>query len=222
VPASGDRGEIIAFYAVARFTTGGHHFDVMTRAEVEAIRDKSQAWMAFKAGKIQSTPWGTDFPEMGKKTAIRRISKYLPMNVQKAAAISEMYESGRHSELGDAGELIVDAPDMGSGPAIDVGAESATSKLDQFASDAPAVEAAAGAAAPTASSSGDPELFSPEKRASLIAQTEKQLGCGATEAMDFLDGVCSDLCGSGLNGTPASFETSILKMVERAAKARKR
>jgi hypothetical protein len=67
---------------------------------------------------------------MGKKSAIRRIAKYLPMNVQKAAAISEMYENGRHADLGDAGELRVDpAP---AGEVIDADPLPDSHSLDSF------------------------------------------------------------------------------------------
>ena len=72
------RGEVIAFYAIARFKDGSYHFDLMTKGEVDAIRSRS------KAGN--SGPWVTDYEEMGKKTVIRRIAKYLPMCVQRACA----------------------------------------------------------------------------------------------------------------------------------------
>lgn len=135
-PATGERGEITHFYAVAKFKGGGHHFDVMTLEEVEAIRDASSGYknaIRFaKAGQDPQSPWVQSFVEMGKKSAIRRIAKYLPMNVQKAAAISEMYESGRHADLGDAGELRVDPADKGA-EIIDVEAISTSSALDSFA-----------------------------------------------------------------------------------------
>jgi recombination protein RecT len=136
IPAAGERGEITHFYAVAQFKGGGHHFDVMTRAEVEAIRDGSSGYktaMRFKkAGEEPNTPWASSFVEMGKKSAIRRIAKYLPMNVQKAAAMTEAYESGRHADLGDAGELRVDAAQK-DGNIIDVEAVSVGNGLDSFA-----------------------------------------------------------------------------------------
>ncbi|HAS51151.1 MAG TPA: recombinase RecT, partial [Gammaproteobacteria bacterium] len=36
----GDRGEPRLAYAVAEFTDGGHHVEIMTRAQIEAIRDR--------------------------------------------------------------------------------------------------------------------------------------------------------------------------------------
>ena len=116
VPAAGDRGEITHFYAYARFHGGGHHFEVMSRPEVDAVRDKSESYRAFKEGKTEETPWVTHYPEMGKKTVIRRIARYLPMSVQKAAALAEMYEAGRYASFDDYGDVIdfTDAPEGGS------------------------------------------------------------------------------------------------------------
>lgn len=140
-----ERGEVIAFYAIARFRDGGHHWDVMSRVEVEGIRDRSQGWRAyqrglekFKAGKQQyepsAPPWLTDFVEMGKKTVIRRIAKYLPMSVQKAAALSDAYDLGRHAQLGEAGEVVIDAA---ATDAEDIGQieKPKGSKLDRFEDD---------------------------------------------------------------------------------------
>lgn len=98
--AEKDRGEITHFYAVATFKDGGHHFDVLTRADVEKIRDSSPA---YKSGG--ETPWKSHFEEMGKKTAIRRIAKYLPMNVQRAAAIADAYDRGIHAHIDETGEV---------------------------------------------------------------------------------------------------------------------
>lgn len=134
VPANGDRGDITHFYAVAHFVNGGHHFEVMTRSEVEAIRDGSSGYKTAlryaKAGQDPQTPWVQNFIEMGKKTAIRRISKFLPMNVQKAAALADSYDTGRHAQIGDAGELVIDVE---AEPEEPKSHEVSTSGLDQFA-----------------------------------------------------------------------------------------
>lgn len=138
-PASGDRGEITHFWALARFKDGGYHFDVMTKAEVDAIRDGSQGWKsavetARKYNKTNSSPWATHYNEMGRKTAIRRIVKYLPLSVQKAMALSDSYESGKAASLGEAGELVIDAPATEVEMPAQVGRRS---QLDDF-EDAPA------------------------------------------------------------------------------------
>jgi recombination protein RecT len=75
---TGEPGEVVAAYAIARFKDGSRQLDVMTRAEIDAIRTRSASAM--------SGPWVTDFAEMAKKTVVRRMCKYLPLSpeLQKA------------------------------------------------------------------------------------------------------------------------------------------
>lgn len=73
-PATGSRGEITHVYGIWIEPDGSKHFIVMDRGEVESIRNRSQAWRAFKKyGK--ECPWNTDEGEMFKKTITRRIGK---------------------------------------------------------------------------------------------------------------------------------------------------
>jgi len=132
VPAAGARGEITHFYAYVKFQDGGHHFDVLSRDEVDAIRDRSEGYQVFRAGKAEDSAWVTGYAEMGKKTVIRRIAKYLPLSVQQAAALADLHDAGKHAALDNLGELVVDIPDVEIRPA----AEPAThrSRLDAFAS----------------------------------------------------------------------------------------
>lgn len=71
----GDPGPTIAFYCIARLADGSRHVEVMSKAEVDAIRARS------KAGN--SGPWVSDYDEMGKKTVIRRAWKFLPISTEK-------------------------------------------------------------------------------------------------------------------------------------------
>lgn len=77
------RGACIAVYAIATLDGGEVMREVMTVDQVNAIRDRSDAWRAHKAGKIKSTPWSTDWEEMARKTVFRRLSKYLPSSTDK-------------------------------------------------------------------------------------------------------------------------------------------
>jgi len=95
IPASGDRGEITHFYAYAKFKDGGHHFDVMSRGEVDAVRDRSESYQAYMAGKAEDSAWVSGYAGMGKETVLRRIAEHLPL-------------AGRHAALGDLGEIVVD------------------------------------------------------------------------------------------------------------------
>ncbi|WXL27729.1 recombination protein RecT [Ectopseudomonas mendocina] len=83
-PALGARGDVIAFYAVAKLVGGGYAFEVMSRAQIEEIRDASQNYK-FARDK-GSTVWGQHFVEMGRKTVLRRLFKYLPVSIELATA----------------------------------------------------------------------------------------------------------------------------------------
>ncbi len=97
VPAEGPRGEITHFYAYARFKDGGYHFDVMSRSEVDAVRDRSESFQAYA--------------EMGKKVVLRRLARFLSPAVQKAAALADLYESGRYAVLDNLGVIVIDLPE---------------------------------------------------------------------------------------------------------------
>jgi recombination protein RecT len=71
----GDRGEIVGTYVVAKTPDGEYLTTVMSKAECHAIRDRTEAWKAYKEGKTKSCPWLTDEGEMMKKTVIKRASK---------------------------------------------------------------------------------------------------------------------------------------------------
>lgn len=59
-------------YAVATLKGGGYQFEVMSRAEIEAVKAKA------KSNKI----WNSYPEEMAKKTVIRRLFKYLPVSIE--------------------------------------------------------------------------------------------------------------------------------------------
>ncbi len=70
---------IIGAYAVAKLVDGGEQFEVMSRAEIDAIRGRSKA--------SGSGPWVTDYGEMARKTVVRRLVKYLPISVELSTAL---------------------------------------------------------------------------------------------------------------------------------------
>lgn len=76
----GDPGPLRFVYAVAKFAKSGDYQAVfMTRAEVDATKARSRAGT--------SSPWQTDYEEMAKKTAVRRLAKLMPLTVEAAEAI---------------------------------------------------------------------------------------------------------------------------------------
>lgn len=115
VPAMGERGEIIGFYAVAKLKDGGHCFEFMSRLQVEGIQAA-----ADKKNKYPSKVWQEHFTEMGRKTVIRRLAKYLPLSTefQTAAALDGMADGGKDQHLdtldGDFSIIPDDAPYQGA------------------------------------------------------------------------------------------------------------
>ncbi|KKK49066.1 hypothetical protein LCGC14_3138830, partial [marine sediment metagenome] len=73
-----DRGEWYAVWALATFKDGTVQLEVMTRDEVEKIRNRSKA--------TGYSPWKSDYGEMSRKTVVRRLCKYLPLSPELAAA----------------------------------------------------------------------------------------------------------------------------------------
>lgn len=67
-----DQGEIIGAYAVAITKNDGKYFELLKKSDIEKIRNSSSA----KNGG----PWSNWYDEMAKKSAIRRLSKRLPMS----------------------------------------------------------------------------------------------------------------------------------------------
>lgn len=82
-PGPGDRTDparITHAYAVAKFRDGSDPmFLVLTRAQIESFRGRSKA--------KNSGPWVTDYAAMAMKTAIRRLSTWLPMSTELAQAV---------------------------------------------------------------------------------------------------------------------------------------
>lgn len=96
---TGEPGDLVLAYAVAKLRDGGVQFEVMTRVQLEAVRRRS------KAGG--SGPWVSDFDEMCRKTVVRRLFKYLPVSIElaKALEVDARVEDGEGPDLSD----VIDA-----------------------------------------------------------------------------------------------------------------
>lgn len=81
-----DRGEPYAAYAQVTLRDGSVQAEIMSKADIEKIRAKS------KAGK--SGPWVDHWEEMAKKTAFRRLTKWLTLSpeIQERIAAADMHE----------------------------------------------------------------------------------------------------------------------------------
>lgn len=109
IPLATDRtpDKLTHAYCVAKFKDGGHYLDVMTRAEIDKVRERSQA--------KDYGPWVTDFEAMAKKSPVRRAFPYLPVSVEaQMAAASDETDGGFAAQIIDSGAILPDAADMGS------------------------------------------------------------------------------------------------------------
>lgn len=91
VPALENRGEVVGAWALAELFDGGVQFEYLSREEIEKVRHTSRA--------PNSLMWTTFFEEGAKKTAFRRLAKWLPLSSQDS----------KHRPLIDA----IEASDMG-------------------------------------------------------------------------------------------------------------
>ncbi|MBK8117482.1 MAG: recombinase RecT [Candidatus Accumulibacter sp.] len=129
VPDLGERGAVIGYYAVAKLKDGGHCFEFMSQNQVLQIMKETQS-------KGEHGPWKDHAVEMGRKTVIRRLAKYLPLSIefQTAVALDGMAESGqdqRNDEAmaGDYSILPDDAPGEDA-PGVDYDTGEITPQLD--------------------------------------------------------------------------------------------
>lgn len=70
-------------YAVAEFKDGGMQIEIMTRQQIDAIKNRGR----------QNKVWDSDFSEMARKTVLRRICKFLPLSSEFSDALRGDAES---------------------------------------------------------------------------------------------------------------------------------
>lgn len=105
-PDPTSQGEMTHVYAIAWLKDAEPIFEVMTREEVERIRRRSKA-----AG---SGPWVTDYEAMARKTAVKRLAKYLPLSPEAEAAIEadNRRDVGQIVRITDAGLEVEDVEEQ--------------------------------------------------------------------------------------------------------------
>jgi recombination protein RecT len=75
--------QVVAAYSIATFKDGTKSYELMRRFEIEKVREASNTGATRdKKGQERESkgPWKDWFPEMAKKTVMRRHSKSLPMS----------------------------------------------------------------------------------------------------------------------------------------------
>ena len=82
IPALGERGEKIGVYCIAKNLLANEKvFVYLQKEEIEKVKNAS------RAADSDYSPWKTWPEEMWKKTAVKRISKLLPLSAEEQAAI---------------------------------------------------------------------------------------------------------------------------------------
>lgn len=108
-------GEVYAVYALANFRDGSSKCEVLSIDEVEAIRRRSRSG--------SNGPWVTDFNEMAKKTAFRRLSKWLPLSPEIIDLLDKdddrleeiaAQNAKRVGPIGDMASALGDLPAIGA------------------------------------------------------------------------------------------------------------
>lgn len=87
-PGENEDAPITHVYAVAKLKDGGVQFEVMTRKQVEKVRDTHSKAAKNAASKGASSIWDEHFEDMAKKTVIRKLFKYLPVSIEIQRAVS--------------------------------------------------------------------------------------------------------------------------------------
>ncbi len=126
-----DRGPMYAAYAMAVTKDGPVFVQVLTKAEIDGIRKRS------KSGN--NGPWVTDYNEMAKKTAFRRLSKWLPLSAEFRDAVEKDSDEVVYTErditpatraTAPVPELLRDGPTMPQ-PAAEPERPAATAPLEE-------------------------------------------------------------------------------------------
>ena len=87
---SKDRGAVIAAYAQVTLKDGAVQSEIMSKAEIDAIKNKSRAG--------RSGPWVDHYNQMACKTVFRRLTKWLTLSPEIMDAVSAA-EKTEFSEL---------------------------------------------------------------------------------------------------------------------------
>lgn len=83
-PATKDRGNTIAYYAVFKLVNGGFGFEVMSKDDItNHARKYSQSFNS------KYSPWTNNFDEMAKKTVLKKVLKYAPIKVEFVKQVTE-------------------------------------------------------------------------------------------------------------------------------------
>lgn len=102
----GDAGPVVAAYAVAFFKDGTYQAEVLRKADLDKIRNSSAA----KSGG----PWGTWYDEMARKSAVRRLVKYLPYDSQLEKALEKATDAEAEDPMVQDVDVVLEGKPKGA------------------------------------------------------------------------------------------------------------
>jgi len=106
-----DRGNPIGAYAIARLKDGSVMAEVMSKAEIEKVRNVSRS--------KGNGPWVQWWDQMARKTVLRRLAKYLPMDAAPMESLLRRDEEPPAAPTGEPMALEGEAVDMTDMPTLD-------------------------------------------------------------------------------------------------------
>lgn len=96
-----DRGEAVAYYAIAQMTGGGSIYHIMTTKQIQEHAEKFSK-SKDKAGKLYGV-WVDHFESMAKKTVIHQLKKLLPSSFVETTYVDTDVFDNRRVEFSEDG-----------------------------------------------------------------------------------------------------------------------
>lgn len=82
-PCIGERGELVAVYALFKLQNGGYGFEVMSKTDIDEHAKKYS-----KAVNSSYSPWKTAYSEMAMKTVVKKVLRFAPLKTDFLRAIA--------------------------------------------------------------------------------------------------------------------------------------
>jgi recombination protein RecT len=104
-PAKGNRGKVVAYYALYKLKTGGRDFKVM-------YYDRIMNHAKKHSKSYHRGPWQNHFDQMAQKTVLKEVLKYAPMSTQDRSIMENIQKDNAIITLDSkTGDLITDFGD---------------------------------------------------------------------------------------------------------------
>lgn len=105
-----NRGDVIAYWALAKMEGGGMAFEIMSYSEVlEHGKKFSKTYDKKTDTFYSSSPWAQHFGAMALKTVLKQLAKLLPLSIEMQSAINAD-ETSRTFNANMASSDIIDMP----------------------------------------------------------------------------------------------------------------